>query len=60
MLVRGLHFWAAQALVVVAVIHLLRVVLTGHSSTAALNYLLGLVLLVVILFLDFTAMSYAG
>jgi len=55
MLVRGLHFWAAQALVVVAVIHLLRVVLTGaFMPPRRFNYLLGLGLLVIILFLDFT------
>jgi quinol-cytochrome oxidoreductase complex cytochrome b subunit len=55
MLVRGLHFWAAQALVVVAVIHLMRVVLTGaFVPPRRFNYLLGLGLLVIILFLDFT------
>ena len=55
MVVRGLHFWAAQALVVVAVIHLLRVVLTGaFTPPRRFNYLLGLGLLVVVLLLDFT------
>jgi quinol-cytochrome oxidoreductase complex cytochrome b subunit len=54
-LVRGLHFWAAQALVVVAVIHLLRVVFTGaYARPRRFNYLLGLGLLVTVLFLDFT------
>jgi quinol-cytochrome oxidoreductase complex cytochrome b subunit len=54
-LVRGLHFWSAQALVVVAVIHLLRVIFTGaYAQPRRFNYLLGLVLLVLILFLDFT------
>jgi len=55
MLVRGLHFWAGQGLVVVAVIHMLRVVLTGaFTPPRRFNYLLGLGLLVVVLFLDFT------
>jgi quinol-cytochrome oxidoreductase complex cytochrome b subunit len=54
-LVRGLHFWAAQALVIVAVIHLLRVVLTGSFVLPRrFNYLIGLALLVLVLFLDFT------
>ena len=54
-LVRGLHFWAAQALVAVAVIHLLRVVFTGaYARPRRFNYLLGLGLLVTVLFLDFT------
>ncbi len=54
-LVRGLHFWAAQALVVVAVIHLLRVIFTGSFALPRrFNFMLGLVLLVLTLFLDFT------
>ena len=54
-LVRGIHFWAAQALVLVAVIHLLRVVLTGaYTLPRRFNYLLGVILLVTVLFLDFT------
>lgn len=54
-LVRGIHFWAAQALVVVAVLHLLRVALTGACvRPRRFNYLLGLALLVLILLLDFT------
>ncbi len=53
--VRNLHYWAAQALVVVAVIHLLRVIFTGaFSSPRRFNYLLGLGLLIIILFFDFT------
>ena len=54
-LVRNLHFWAAQALAVVASIHLLRVLLTGaYSQPRRFNYLLGLGLLVFVLLLDFT------
>jgi quinol-cytochrome oxidoreductase complex cytochrome b subunit len=54
-LVRGIHFWAAQAMVVVAAIHLLRVVFTGaFGPPRRFNYLLGLGLLVLTIFLDFT------
>lgn len=53
--VRNMHFWSAQALVVIAVIHLLRVVLTGaYARPRRLNYLIGLALLVLILLLNFT------
>jgi quinol-cytochrome oxidoreductase complex cytochrome b subunit len=54
-LVRGLHFWAAQGLVIVALIHLLRVVFTGaYTRQRRLNYLLGIFLFVLALLLDFT------
>ena len=53
--VRGLHFWSAQALVVTAALHLLRVALTGgFRAGRRFNWLLGLALLVLILGLDFT------
>ncbi|RJP54495.1 MAG: cytochrome bc complex cytochrome b subunit [Anaerolineaceae bacterium] len=54
-LVRNLHFWSAQALVVVAAIHLLRVVFTGaYAKPRRFNYILGLGLFVIVLLLDFT------
>jgi quinol-cytochrome oxidoreductase complex cytochrome b subunit len=54
-LVRNLHFWSAQFLVVVVTLHLMRVALTGaYASPRRFNYLLGLGLLVVVLLLDFT------
>jgi quinol-cytochrome oxidoreductase complex cytochrome b subunit len=54
-LVRNLHFWAAQALVVTVCVHLLRVILTGaYAQPRRFNYLLGLSLFVLTLFLDFT------
>jgi len=54
-LVRSLHYWAAQLLVLVVLVHLLRVVFTGaYARPRRFNYLLGLVLLVLSLFLDFT------
>jgi len=54
-LVRNLHYWSAQFLVVVMTVHLLRVALTGaYAPPRRFNYLLGLGLLVFILLLDFT------
>jgi quinol-cytochrome oxidoreductase complex cytochrome b subunit len=54
-LVRNLHFWSAQALAVVATIHLLRVIFTGaYTKPRRFNYLLGLGLFVIALLLDFT------
>ena len=54
-IIRNLHFWAAQLLVVTAVIHMLRVILTGaYAPPRRFNYLLGLTLLVLTLFLDFS------
>lgn len=54
-IIRGLHFWSAQLLLITATIHLLRVILTGaYSPPRRLNYFIGLGMLVTILFLDFT------
>ncbi len=54
-LVRNLHFWAAQLLVVVSGVHLARVVLTGsYAPPRRFNYLLGLGLFVLSILMDFT------
>jgi quinol-cytochrome oxidoreductase complex cytochrome b subunit/mono/diheme cytochrome c family protein len=54
-LIRNLHFWGAQALMIVMSVHLLRVVLTGaYARQRRLNYLIGLGMLVLVLLLDFT------
>lgn len=54
-LIRNLHFWSAQGLIVVMSVHLLRVVLTGaYARHRRLNYLIGLGMLIMILLLDFT------
>ena len=54
-LMRNLHYWSAQLLILVVVLHMLRVIFTGaYLPPRRLNYLLGLSLLVVCLFLDFT------
>ena len=52
---RNLHVWAAQAVMIVMSVHLLRVVLTGaYARHRRLNYLIGLGMLVLVLLLDFT------
>jgi quinol-cytochrome oxidoreductase complex cytochrome b subunit len=54
-LIRNLHYWSAQLLVLVAAVHLIRVVFTGaYAAPRRFNYLLGLALLVFSLLLDFT------
>lgn len=54
-LVRGVHYWAAQGLVVIAVLHLLRVVFTGaYKAPRRFNWLLGVSLLLFVVLLDFT------
>ena len=54
-LVRGVHYWAAQLMLAVVILHLLRVIFTGaYAGHRRFNYLLGLLLLVLTLFLDFS------
>jgi len=54
-LIRNLHFWSAQFLVIVMSIHLLRVTLTGaYAPPRRFNHILGVALLAFILLLDFT------
>lgn len=54
-LVRNLHYWSAQLLVITALIHLARVIFTGaYSAQRKFNFLLGLGLLVFVILLDFT------
>ena len=54
-LVRNLHYWSAQLLVIVTLIHLARIIFTGaYSSQRKFNFLLGSSLLVFVLLLDFT------
>jgi len=54
-LIRNLHYWSAQFLVLVSLVHLLRVVFTGaYLPPRRFNYLLGMVLFVLALLLDFT------
>ena len=52
---RNVHRWAAEAMVVLAVLHMMRVFLTGaHKSPREWNWVLGVVLLLLTLFMSFT------
>ena len=54
-LIRSLHFWSAQLLVGTTLLHLLRVVLTGsYKAPRRFNWLLGMILLLLVFFFDFT------
>ena len=54
-LVRNLHFWSAQLLIIISAVHLMRVVFTGaYIPPRRFNYLLGLALFVSSIFLNFT------
>lgn len=54
-LVRNLHYWAAQLLLLVSAVHLARIVFTGaYAPPRRFNYLLGLALFVLAILLDFT------
>ncbi len=56
-LVRGVHYWAAQAMIVIAILHLLRVTFTGaYKRPRRFNWLLGVGLLVLVLLLTFTGL----
>jgi len=56
-LVRGVHYWAAQAMVVIVILHMLRVVFTGaYKRPRRFNWLLGVSLLVFVLLLTFTGL----
>ncbi|HEY62548.1 MAG TPA: cytochrome bc complex cytochrome b subunit [Anaerolineae bacterium] len=54
-LIRNLHFWAAQFLLVVSGVHLLRVIFTGaYTPPRHLNTLIGLGLGITVVLMDFT------
>jgi quinol-cytochrome oxidoreductase complex cytochrome b subunit len=54
-LVRNLHYWSAQAMVIVVALHMLRVIFTGaYKLPRQTNYVIGIALLVGTLLLDFT------
>jgi quinol-cytochrome oxidoreductase complex cytochrome b subunit len=54
-LVRNLHYWSAQLLLVVSAVHLVRIVFTGaYTPPRRFNYLLGLALFLLAILLDFT------
>jgi quinol-cytochrome oxidoreductase complex cytochrome b subunit len=52
---RALHRWSAHAMVAVAVLHMIRVYLTGaHKAPREFNWIVGVLLLLATLFLSFT------
>jgi quinol-cytochrome oxidoreductase complex cytochrome b subunit len=54
-LIRNLHYWAAQWMVIVVALHMLRVIFTGaYKLPRRTNYVIGLALLVGTLLLNFT------
>ena len=53
-LVRNLHYWAGQAMVVTVTLHLARVALSGGYKGRRSNWLIGVALLLLVLLLDFT------
>jgi len=53
--VRNLHYWSGQVMVVLVVLHMVRVFVTGSfSAPRRMNWLIGLILLLATLLLDFT------
>jgi quinol-cytochrome oxidoreductase complex cytochrome b subunit len=53
--IRNLHYWAAQLLMFVSAVHLVRVVFTAsYRSPRRFNYLLGMTLFVLSILLNFT------
>lgn len=54
-IIRNFHYWSAQFLVIISAMHLLRVIFTGSfAPPRRFNYLLGIALFILILFLNFT------
>jgi quinol-cytochrome oxidoreductase complex cytochrome b subunit len=54
-LIRNLHHWSANLLIVVAVLHLIRVFVTGsYRPPRELNWLIGVVMLLLVLGANFT------
>ncbi|MCK5351561.1 cytochrome b N-terminal domain-containing protein [bacterium] len=53
--VRNIHHWSANAFIVVALLHMLRVFFTGgHRESRQFNWMLGLFLFLFVLFSNFT------
>ena len=52
---RNVHRWAAEAMVLVVILHMVRVFLTGsHKRPREFNWVIGVVLLLMTLFMSFT------
>lgn len=60
-LIRNLHFWAGQVMVVTVNLHMIRVVWTkSYRPPRELNWLVGVTLLILTLILDFTGYLLRG
>lgn len=56
--IRNLHYWAAQAMVISAVLHMVRIVLSGgYLGGRGFNWIIGIILLVLIFLMDYTGYS---
>ena len=54
-LVRNIHYWSATLLIIVAFLHLLRVLFTGaYTGKRGSNWVIGLCLLLLVIFMNFT------
>jgi len=54
-LLRNIHHWSANLLVLVAILHLLRVFVTGgHRAPRAMNWIVGVLMLLLVLGANFT------
>jgi menaquinol-cytochrome c reductase cytochrome b subunit len=54
-LVRGVHFWSANLLIIMVLIHMARVYWTGsYRAPRELNWMVGVIMLLIILFLALT------
>ena len=59
--IRNLHYWAGQVMVITVNLHMLRVVWThSYKSPKQLNWLVGMSLLILVLVLDFTGYLLIG
>ncbi|MBZ4686869.1 MAG: putative menaquinol-cytochrome c reductase cytochrome b subunit [Clostridiales bacterium] len=59
--IRSIHKWAGQLMVFTIVVHLARVVLTGsYRPPREFNWIIGVILLVLTVFLDFTGYLLIG
>ena len=55
LLVRNVHYWSATLLIIVTFLHLLRVLYTGaYSAKRGANWVIGLTLMVLVVFMNFT------
>ena len=54
-LVRGVHFWSANLLIIMVLLHMARVYWTGsYRAPRELNWIVGVLMLLIVLFLSLT------